>query len=65
MRGGATLGVAEAARSPPCTHPFPGRRSHSRDAIPFSLYLHEYLAMCKECWAVYAFYLWAWGPSSE
>ena len=27
MREGTQLGVAKAARSPPCTHPFPGRRS--------------------------------------
>ena len=27
MREGPLLGVAKAARSPPCTHPFPGQRS--------------------------------------
>ncbi len=27
MREGPQLGVAKAARSPPCTLPFPGRRS--------------------------------------
>ena len=27
MREGTTLRVAKAARSPPCTLPFPGRRS--------------------------------------
>ena len=29
MREGTTLRVAKAARSPPCTLPFPGRRSFS------------------------------------
>ena len=31
MREGTTLGVAKAARSPPCTLPFPGRRFYSHN----------------------------------
>ena len=45
MREGTQLGVAKAARSPPCTLPFLGRRFHSLDVISYSSFTNEYLAL--------------------
>ena len=45
MREGTQLGVAKAARAPPCTLPFLGRRFHSLDVISYSSFTNEYLAL--------------------
>ena len=39
------LTLAKAARSPPCTLPFLGRRFHSLDVISYFSFTNEYLAL--------------------
>ena len=67
MREGATLGVAKAARPPPCTLPLPGRRFILKTLVYFLFdweNIPQQLRVClaRECKDVrmQVFYLDSW-----